>query len=241
MASQGKQQQAEIAGAASQTEAMMASSGQADTASAQALGERIALDSENAFQQANQLFGMLQAQSEQNLATTEAMAQLQEQLGMSDINIARTMGEFNRSAGLMQLDATRQATLLEQQMNNAAIDEELAAKRYAIETAQSADQMNLIGAQKLNNIQSQGASGPGLFEMLPGLTQAGLGVYSAFRPPAALPARNLNPLYSAPGGATTGQNFSFGGGPNLGALPRFGSQSTGTAMSGNVPSLFNIG
>lgn len=235
--------QNEISQVASEAEGVAASSGQSDTQSSQALAERIALDADTSFQQSNQLFEMLQAQSLQNIQTTEQMAELQAQLGRGDVDLSRLMSDFNRSAGLMQLGAQRDATLLESQMNNAAIDEELAAQMYAIETAQSADSMNIQGAQRLNSIQRQGARGPGLFEMLPGLTQAGLGVYSAFNPPSALPARNLNPLYNAPGG-TSASNIgptSFDTSRNFGSLPRYQAGGASTRYSGFAPSLFNIG
>jgi hypothetical protein len=226
MAQQGTQEQGAIAAAQGETMAVAAQSGQQNTASAQALQDRIVMDAQNSYQQSNMLFESLSAQSKQNLATTQAMAALQAQLGSGDIELARSMGDFNRSAGLMQLGATRQATILEQQMNNAAIDEQLAAQQYAISTASSADQMNLLGAQKLNSIQRQGSSGPGLFEALPSLVQSGLGVYSAFKPPTALAARTTNPLYNASGGAANGvRNPSFSGG-SLSHLPRFGAAPT---------------
>jgi len=245
---QMKQQQAgqvEMSSAMGEVTAGAASRGQESTASTDALTERIALDSQAAFQQANQLFEMLSAQSAQNIETTEAMTGLQRQLGLSDIEMARQMGDFNRSAGLMQLNATRDATLLEEQMNQAAIDEQLAAQRGAIAAATSADSINIQGAQSVNRIQRQGASGPSFFEMLPGLTQAGLGAYSAFSPPSALPARNLNPLFNAGAGGATSpasglRNVGFSG-SSLSNLPSFNAGGYGQSFSGFAPSLFNIG
>lgn len=240
-AQEAQEAQGEIRKVQGEVEAQAAAAGQSDTASSDALAERIAIDAESSFNMANQLFNMMSAQSMQNIEMTKGMAELQAQLGMSDIDLTRMMGDFNRSGTLMQLDATREATLLEQQMNLSAIDAELAGRLASVEAATQADSLNITGAQRLNSIQSQGSSGPGLFEMLPGLVQSGLGVYSAFSPPAALAPRVTNPIYSPPTqqiGLSNLGPVSFDSSRNFSNLPRYGTSRT---MSGNVPSLFNIG
>jgi len=241
-AQQGQQEQETLAATLGQATGVAAQRGQQNTASAQALQDRIVMDAQNSYQQSSQLFESLTAQSKQNLETSRMMAELQQQLGEGDIKLARSMGEFNRSAGLMQLDAQRQQTLIEQQMNNAAMDEELSAQQYGLQTAASTEQMNLMHAQRLNRIQQSGANGPGLLGALPSLVQSGLGVYSAFNPPAPLPPRTTNPLYSVPPPSANSLSNTAFSGRSLSGLPRFGSNWPRQGVNTDVTNrLFNIG
>lgn len=190
--------------------------GQGDSESSLSAMSRIAEAMGTGEQRLVQIFNQMMAQSDQNIEVGNVLAQLQQEMGLSEVELKRLLDDLNMKSNQTVIDYARKASQNEYAMNQAAIDNELASRLFSIESAESADAVSNASTQASLRAQQQAAraSGPGLFDIMGGLATAGMSVYDALTPVQSAPVRQLNPL-DAP--------YTFGG-PSLGGLPSFGQQ-----------------
>ena len=217
--------------------------GQGESLSSAGIAEGRALEVDQAFRQFNELFELNMETSKINQEAATRLSEMQAALGMNEAQTRDLMRAQDMAIATTQNQMNNDFIRLDTDMNEAAMDAELAARLFNIEAAQHSDQIAHHGSVAMNQANSSAAasSGPGLFGSLGALAQAGMGVYNAFTPIQAPTARVTNPLANQNTSATsTGPNFTGFAGPSLSHLPRFGSMPAPT-RSGNTRSLFDIG
>lgn len=247
---------AEVGAASSEVTAALGAAGQLDSAAATAQLQRIALEMDNASQRGTELFNTTMSQSDQQLEAVETLTALQRQLGLSEVELGRLMGDMQRSTAGLVNRQQQDAAQMEYAMNRAAIDTETAAQIERIEAATSAEEVRSTAAMADINTRAAmaKATAPSALDWLGGLANAGIGLYDALTPVRPAPVQTTNPWYNTPAQPSFQQglfNLDMGGStpmykPNMNSLS-FGGSSTRPSlnyrqgvMTDTTNNLFNL-
>lgn len=228
IAGEGSQAMGENAANVAETRAAQIERGQDGTQQAIAGNEQAVLQAAQIGQQAAELLSSGQASAEQQRQAAQTIIGLQQQMGLTNVQMEKLLGEHQLTMDAVSLAAAREANDIQSQANLRAIDYNLAAQKYsAASSANSAGLANQVAQSQIAAQMSQN-KGSGLAG-LAGLAQQGIALYGALQ---------------GGGGSPQVQSPVFGGGFSTNLSPytanSVAAPSNFTASVGRAP-LFSIG